>query len=389
MRLANKSASTGSARPADRDKCARAHLLNICPRPTAAETVQLALKSLGWRGVPGDFRRPPTCPQSMHPSLCITCGRIFMLETCNATKTQQRRGFHRGAFGYNESPTSSCHTILLEGASLFGRAFFLVSTQGASAYSAPLASPPLRVRAERQARHHDLAPDRSNDPHGSHQKLLDHCPHRPRQEHAGRPDHPALRRPVGPRDGRPGARFDGHRTRARHHDQGADRGARIHGQGRQGLQPQPDRHAGARRLLVRSQPLVVGVRRRVAGGRREPGRRGADGGQLLHRARAGRRGGAGPEQDGPAQRGSGERQEGDRGRHRHRRHRRDPVLRQDRHGHRRDPRGRDRPHAAAQGRARRAAARDDHRQLVRQLRRRRDAGARGRRRAAARTSACA
>src|SRR5471032_2153570 len=98
----------------------------------AIETVQLALKSLGWRGVPADFFRPPTCPQSMHPSLCITCGWIFMLETCNATKTQQRRGFHRGAFGYNESPTSSCHTILLEGASLFGRAFFLVSTPGRS-----------------------------------------------------------------------------------------------------------------------------------------------------------------------------------------------------------------------------------------------------------------
>src|ERR1700750_1170323 len=99
-----------------------------------------------------------------------------MLETCNATKTQQRRGFHRGAFGYNESPTSSCHTILLEGASLFGRAFFLVSTQGARAFPAPLATPPLRLScadtasASMHRRRH--APDRSNDPHGSHQKLL-------------------------------------------------------------------------------------------------------------------------------------------------------------------------------------------------------------------------
>src|SRR5207249_2234762 len=105
--------------------------------PVHAETVQLASKSLGWRGVPADFHKPPTCPQSMHAALCITCGRIFMLETCNATKTQQRRGFHRGAFGYNESPTSSCHTILLEGASLFGRAFFLVSTPGVSFLPAP------------------------------------------------------------------------------------------------------------------------------------------------------------------------------------------------------------------------------------------------------------
>src|SRR6185312_10601159 len=99
-----------------------------------------------------------------------------MLETCNATKTQQRRGFQRGAFGYNESPTSSCHTILLEGASLFGRAFFLVSTQGAAVFSAPLATPPLRLlrRTGMRTRHH--APARSNDPHGSHQKLLHHRP---------------------------------------------------------------------------------------------------------------------------------------------------------------------------------------------------------------------
>ncbi len=46
------------------------------------------------------------------------------------------------------------------------------------------------------------------------------------------------------------------------------------------------------------------------------------------------------------QRGPRQRAHRDRGRDRHRRHRCDPVLGEDRHGHRRDPRGRRRPHAA-------------------------------------------
>ena len=78
---------------------------------------------------------------------------------------------------------------------------------------------------------------------------------------------------------------------------------------------------------LRGQPLAVGLRRRAAGGRRQPGRRGADGGQLLHRARPRRRGGAGAEQDGPAAGRPRARQGGDRGRDRHRRHRRHPLLR--------------------------------------------------------------
>ncbi len=68
------------------------------------------------------------------------------------------------------------------------------------------------------------------------------------------------------------------------------------------------------------------------------GRRGPDGGQLLHGARTGRRGAAGAQQDGPGAGQSGAGARRDRGRHRHRRQRRDPVQRQDRHGHRRDPR---------------------------------------------------
>ena len=48
-----------------------------------------------------------------------------------------------------------------------------------------------------------------------------------------------------PRDGSAGARLDGHRARARHHDQGADRRARIQGARRADLPAQPDRHARA------------------------------------------------------------------------------------------------------------------------------------------------
>ncbi len=217
-----------------------------------------------------------------------------------------------------------------------GRAFFL-SRAGAFAFRIALC---LAQRLRQPCRDVPLT-------HGPHPQLLDHCPHRPRQEHAGRSHHPALRRPERPRDGSAGARLDGHRARARHHHQGADRGAELQGAQRPGLQPQPDRHAGARRLLLRGEPLAVGLRRRAAGGRCQPGRGGADGGQLLHRARAGRRSGAGAQQDGSAAGRSRQRQGRDRGRDRHRRHPRHPLLGQDRHGHRRDPRSGDRAHAAA------------------------------------------
>jgi translation elongation factor EF-4 len=45
-----------------------------------------------------------------------------------------------------------------------------------------------------------------------HIRFLDHCPHRPRQIHAGRPHHPALRRAVRSRNGSAGARLDGYRA---------------------------------------------------------------------------------------------------------------------------------------------------------------------------------
>ena len=96
------------------------------------------------------------------------------------------------------------------------------------------------------------------------------------------------------------------------------------------LLAQPDRHARPRRLRLRGVALARRLRRRAAGRRRVAGRRGADGRQLLHGDRAGRRGGAGAEQDRPAVRRAGARDRGDRGHHRHRRHGRGARQRQDR-----------------------------------------------------------
>ena len=53
---------------------------------------------------------------------------------------------------------------------------------------------------------------------------------------------------------------------------------------RQGLHPQPDRHPRPRRLRLRGQPLARRLRGLAAGGRRQPGRRGADARQCLPRA---------------------------------------------------------------------------------------------------------
>ena len=94
----------------------------------------------------------------------------------------------------------------------------------------------------------------------------------------------------------------------------------LQGARRQGLQPEPDRYAGTRRLLLRGVAFAVGLRRRAAGRRCLAGRRSADRGQLLHGDRTRRRSGAGAEQDRPAVGRPGQRARGDRGRDRHRRH---------------------------------------------------------------------
>ena len=217
----------------------------------------------------------------------------------------------------------------------------------------------------------------------AHPQFLHHRAHRPRQVHARRPVHPALRGALGPRDERAGARFHGSRARARHHDQGPDGGVALHGARRQDLQPEPDRHARPRRLLLRGVALARGVRGRVARGRRLAGRRGANGRELLYRDRAGRGGRSGPEQDRPAVREPGAGDPGNRGCDRHSRAGRHPRQREDRRGHRRCPRGGDPAHPGAQGRSGCAAQGAHHRLLVRQLRRGRDAGAHGRRDATA------
>ena len=55
-------------------------------------------------------------------------------------------------------------------------------------------------------------------------------------------------------DARPGARLDGPRARARHHDQGPGRARLLHGARRRDLPAAPHRHARPRRLHLRGQP---------------------------------------------------------------------------------------------------------------------------------------
>ena len=106
-----------------------------------------------------------------------------------------------------------------------------------------------------------------------------------------------------------------------------------------GLRPQPDRHARARRLLLRGHPLAGRLRRRAAAGRRVAGRRGADARQRLPGGREQPRDHPGHQQDRPARRAAGRGEAADRGDRRARRERRDPRERQGRHRRPRDPRG--------------------------------------------------
>ena len=188
---------------------------------------------------------------------------------------------------------------------------------------------------------------RLQSPRALNPQFFDHRPHRPRQVDARRPLHPALRRTFRPRDERAGLGLDGPGARARHHDQGADRRADLQGPRRRDVQPQPDRHAGTRRLRVRGLAFAGGLRGRVAGRRRVAGRGSADGGQLLHGRGAGRHRRARAEQDRPAVGGSRARDRRDRGHHRHRRDRCGARERQERRRHRRHPRGGDRQDPAA------------------------------------------
>src|SRR5438445_560852 len=105
-------------------------------------------------------------------------------------------------------------------------------------------------------------------------QFLDHRPHRSRQVDARRPVAGAYRYGQHTRHGGAVPRRHGARARARHHDQGACGAAEISRAGRRRVPTQPDRHAGARRLLVRgvAQPRRVrgrGRRIRLGGTGRE------------------------------------------------------------------------------------------------------------------------
>ena len=135
-----------------------------------------------------------------------------------------------------------------------------------------------------------------------HPEFLDHRAHRPRQVHAGRPLPRIHRGAPGPRDGGPGPGLHGPRARARHHHQGPPGPPELHGRRRAAVRAEPDRHAGPRRLLVRGHALAGRVRRRAAGGGRQPGRGGADAGQRVPRRGQQPRDHPGHQQDRPAQR---------------------------------------------------------------------------------------
>ena len=70
----------------------------------------------------------------------------------------------------------------------------------------------------------------------------------------------------------------------------------------QDVRPQPDRHAGPRRLLLRGHAVARRVRGRAAARRRVAGRRGADARQRLPRGREQPRDHPGHQQDRPARR---------------------------------------------------------------------------------------
>ena len=176
------------------------------------------------------------------------------------------------------------------------------------------------------------------------------------------------------RDARAGARLDGARARARHHDQGAGRPRHV-----ARTPAQPDRHAGSRRLHLRGLARAPGVRGRDPRRRRRAGDRGADARQRLPRDRERPRDRPGREQDRPApgrpRRGGGRGRRARGGGPRAR-----PAdLGQDRRRDRGGARRRRRPHPAARRRPRRSAAGAHLRLVLRPVPRRRRVRPHGRR----------
>ena len=105
-----------------------------------------------------------------------------------------------------------------------------------------------RLKAIRDCRNDWRRPHRP----GAHPQLLHHRPHRPRQVDAGRPDAAAHRGGRRPADARAVPGPDGHRARARHHDQGAERpDAVASSRTATDVRAAHDRHPGPRRLHLR------------------------------------------------------------------------------------------------------------------------------------------
>ena len=167
----------------------------------------------------------------------------------------------------------------------------------------PCSPPPRRfLGAARilRIRELDTLLDRSSGapaPHESrpHPQLLHRRAHRPRQVHARGPDPRADVDADQARDARAGARLDGPRARARHHDQGAGRPRGV-----EGPPAEPDRHAGPRGLHLRGVARAPGVRGRAPPRGRRAGHPGADARERLPGDREQPRDRPGREQDRPA-----------------------------------------------------------------------------------------
>ena len=177
---------------------------------------------------------------------------------------------------------------------------------------------------------------------GRDQEFLHHRSHRSRQIDAGRPDAAVHRRGGRPPDAGAVPGPDGHRARARHHDQEPGGPAPVAGRGQETVRAQPHRHPRPRRLQLRGLPQPGRLRGRCAARRRRPGHRGADAGQPV--PGAGRRPQDHPraEQDRPAGRPARPLRRRTRRDHRLRPQRGPPGKRQDRGG-RRAPAARDCP----------------------------------------------
>ncbi len=78
-----------------------------------------------------------------------------------------------------------------------------------------------------------------------------------------------------------GARHDGPGARARHHHQGSCGPSELQSEGRQSLPVEPHRYSGSCGLHVRGFPQPAGLRRRLAGSGRIAGSRGPDAGEYV------------------------------------------------------------------------------------------------------------